>query len=141
MVAAAREAQQQLAQVRDAPTGELRVSAPVGFARHVAQALAGLLNAHPGVTLRLQVDDQLIDLIEERIDLALRFGQLGDSSWVARKLCEFERLVCAAPAYLRLQDPTQRLIVGSPVFSSAVDGFSMIHTWPGSAGSQVRASR
>ena len=101
MVAAAREAQQQLAQVRDAPTGELRVSAPVGFARHVAQALAGLLNAHPGVTLRLQVDDQLIDLIEERIDLALRFGQLGDSSWVARKLCEFERLVCAAPAYLR----------------------------------------
>src|SRR5437667_8128172 len=47
MVAAAREAQQQLAQVRDAPTGELRVSAPVGFARHVAQALAGLLKESP----------------------------------------------------------------------------------------------
>ncbi|WP_372528616.1 LysR family transcriptional regulator [Piscinibacter sp.] len=101
MVAAAREAQQQLAQVRDAPTGELRVSAPVGFARHVAQALSGLLGANPGLTLRLLVDDQLIDLIEERIDLALRFGRLADSSWAARKLCEFERLVCAAPAYLR----------------------------------------
>jgi len=101
MVAAARDAQQQLAQVRDAPTGELRVSAPVGFACHVALALSGLLNTNPGLTLRLLVDDQLIDLIGQRIDLALRFGRMHDSGWVARKLCEFEQMVCAAPAYLR----------------------------------------
>jgi len=107
MVAAARDAQLGLAQVRDAPTGELRVAAPVGFARHVAQALTGLLNANPDLRLRLLVDDQWIDLIEQRIDLALRFGRMASSNWVARKLCDFEQLVCAAPAYLRKR--------GSPV--------------------------
>ena len=101
MVAAARDAQLQLAQVRDAPTGELRVAAPVGFARHVATALTGLLVANSDLNLRLLVDDQWIDLIEHRIDLALRFGRMPSSNWVARKVCDFEQLVCAAPAYLR----------------------------------------
>src|SRR5215831_4819005 len=53
MVAAARRAQAQLAQSRDAPSGELRLSATVGFARYVAPALGGLLAAHPALTLKL----------------------------------------------------------------------------------------
>lgn len=72
MVAAARRAQQQLAHSRDAPTGELRISAPVGFARHIAPALGEVLAAHPGLTMTLLVDDARIDLIEARIDLAVR---------------------------------------------------------------------
>lgn len=106
MVAAARAAQQQLVQVRDAPTGELRVAAPVGFARHVAGALAGLMNAHRGLTLQLLVDDRRIDLIEARIDLALRFGPLADSTWAARKLCDMPQVLCAAPAYLSRHPPS-----------------------------------
>ena len=101
MVAAARRAQAQLAQSRDAPSGELRLSAPIGFARHVAPALGGVLAAHPALTLKLLVDDAQIDLIDARIDLAVRFGRLPDSSWVARRLCAFEMLLCAAPAWLR----------------------------------------
>jgi DNA-binding transcriptional LysR family regulator len=101
MVAAARRAQHQLAISRDAPSGELRLSATVGFARHVAPALGALLAAHPSLKLRLLVDDASIDLIESRIDLAVRYGKLADSSWVARRLCAFEVLLCAAPAYLR----------------------------------------
>lgn len=101
MVAAARRAQHQLAVARDAPSGELRLSATVGFARHLAPALGGLLAAHPALRLRLLVDDAHIDLIESRIDLAVRYGKLADSSWVARRLCGFEMLLCAAPAYLR----------------------------------------
>jgi len=50
--------------------------------------------------LRLLVDDAHIDLIESRIDLALRFGRLPDSSWVARRLCTFDVWLCAAPDYL-----------------------------------------
>lgn len=100
MVDAAARARRQLTLVRDAPEGELRLSAPVGFARHVAPALAPLLAAHPGLTLRLLVDDAMIDLIDARIDLALRAGRLSDSTWVARRLCRFEMVLCAAPAYL-----------------------------------------
>jgi DNA-binding transcriptional LysR family regulator len=101
VVEAAARAQAQLVLAHDAPSGELRMSAPVGFARHVAPALAPLLASHPELRLRLLVDDAMIDLIDARIDLALRAGRLADSSWAARRLCAFEWIVCAAPGYLR----------------------------------------
>lgn len=100
MAEAAGRARAQLALARDAPEGELRVAAPVGFARHLAPALAPLLAGHPALRLRLMVDDAMIDLIDARADLALRAGRLADSSWVAQRLCDFELLLCAAPAYL-----------------------------------------
>lgn len=100
MVDAAARARQQLTAARDAPEGELRLAAPVGFARHLAPALAPLLAAHPGLSLRLFVDDAMIDLIDARIDLAVRAGRLADSSWAARRLCLFELVLCAAPDYL-----------------------------------------
>jgi DNA-binding transcriptional LysR family regulator len=103
LLEAARAAAESLQQARDAPTGELRVSAPVGFANHVAPALAPLLAEAPQLRLRLLVDDAMIDLIEARIDVAIRVGRLADSSWVARRLCDFEMILCAAPDYLARQ--------------------------------------
>lgn len=100
LVQAAGEARTQMRLARDALEGELRLSAPVGFARHVAPALAGLLALHRGLRLRLLVDDRHIDLIEARIDIALRAGRLPDSDWVARRLATFRLVLCAAPAYL-----------------------------------------
>ncbi len=100
MLDAARAAADLLVQARDAPTGELRVAAPVGFAEHIAPALAPLLAMAPELRLRLLVDDAMIDLIDARIDIAVRVGRLADSSWVARRLCEFEMILCAAPAYI-----------------------------------------
>ena len=89
-----------LEEARDAPAGELRIAAPIGFASHLASALASVLADWPNLRLRLIVDDRLIDLIDARIDLALRVGSLPDTSWIGRKLCEFERILCASPAYL-----------------------------------------
>jgi len=100
MLEAARAAAQSLQLARDAPTGELRVSAPVGFAIHVAPALAPLLDAAPELRLRLLVDDAMIDLIDHRIDVAIRAGRLADSSWIARRLCDFDMILCASPDYL-----------------------------------------
>lgn len=100
MVAAARRAGQQLMQLRDAPVGQLRVASPVGFARHLGPALAPLLAANPGLSLHLEVSDELIDLVEARIDLAVRFGRMPDSSWVAQRLASLDMVLCAAPAYL-----------------------------------------
>jgi DNA-binding transcriptional LysR family regulator len=100
MVGAAQRARAQLLMSRDAPVGELRLSATVGFARHVAPALGALLAGHPGLTLKLLVDDAQIDLVHARVDLALRLGRMPDSSWAARRLCAFDVVLCAAPAYL-----------------------------------------
>jgi DNA-binding transcriptional LysR family regulator len=99
MVAAARAADQALARHRDEPEGELRIAAPIGFGGLLAQALAPLRN-HPKLTLRLLLDDALIDLIDARVDIALRAGSLNDSSLVARKLGSMGAQMCAAPAYL-----------------------------------------
>lgn len=100
MLAAAEDAQARLLQLRDAPEGELRVAAPVGFGRHLGPALAPLLAGHPGLSLHLEVDDGFTDLVAKRIDLAVRFGRLPDSSWVAQRLGEKTLGLYAAPAYL-----------------------------------------
>jgi DNA-binding transcriptional LysR family regulator len=100
MLAAAQQAQLQLLQMRDAPEGELRVAAAVGFARHLGPALAPLLAAHPGLRLHLEVDDGFSDLLALRIDLAVRYGRLPDSPWVAQKIGEKTLALYAAPAYL-----------------------------------------
>jgi DNA-binding transcriptional LysR family regulator len=99
MVAAARSAEQSLARLRDEPEGELRLAAPIGCGGLLATALAPL-RSYPKLGLRLLLDDALIDLIEERVDIALRVGTLADSALVARKLGNMPRQLCASPAYL-----------------------------------------
>ena len=84
MVAAARSAEQSLARLREEPEGDLRLAAPIGCGGLLATALAPL-RAYPKLGLHLLLDDALIDLIDERIDIALRVGTLADSSLVARK--------------------------------------------------------
>lgn len=109
MVVAARHAEQRLADLRDAPVGELRLTAPADFARsHLAPALAPWLLDHPRLTLRLFASDERMDLIEQRIDLAIRVGRLPDSSLVARRLGTWEEVLCAAPSYLRRRGLPQR---------------------------------
>ena len=99
MVAAARSADQALARHRDEPEGELRIAAPIGMGGLLAQALAPL-RQHPRLSLHMLLDDALIDLIKERVDIALRAGKLPDSSLVARRLGSMATQMCAAPAYL-----------------------------------------
>ena len=100
MCAAADQARAELAASRDAPSGELRLSATVGFARHIAPALGELLAANPALRLRLLVDDSPIDLINARIDLAVRYGRLADTSWAARRLGSMQWYLCASPAWV-----------------------------------------
>jgi len=87
-------------------SGRLRVSAPVTFARlHIIPKLGDFLERHPALELDLVLDDRVIDLVEEGMDLALRAGPLADSSLVAVRLGECERLVAASPAYLAAGEP------------------------------------
>ncbi|MGA4473564.1 LysR family transcriptional regulator [Ectopseudomonas chengduensis] len=101
IVELAEQAEQRLAEQRDAPVGELRVAAPVGFSGPLlSEALAPLLSAHPGLSLSLFFHDEQIDLIESRIDLAIRVGRQEDSSLVARYVTDWRMILCVAPAYL-----------------------------------------
>ncbi|MEP9319333.1 LysR family transcriptional regulator [Pseudomonas sp. LABIM340] len=102
MLAIAEEAEQRLGEWREAPVGELRLAAPVGFSgKLITEALRPLLENHRQLRLQLFFHDEQIDLVEQRIDLAIRVGTLSDSSLVARHLAEWNNVICAAPAYLR----------------------------------------
>ena len=81
--------------------GHLRISAPAGFGRrHVAPLVMQFLDAHPEVTVSLDLSDRLVDLVNEGVDCAIRVGELTDSSLVSIKLAENRRAVVASPAYL-----------------------------------------
>lgn len=82
-------------------TGRLRICAAVTFARlHVVPHLKSFLDAHPELEVEVLLDDRHIDLLEQGVDVALRMGELSDSSMTARRLARGRRLVVATPAYL-----------------------------------------
>jgi len=109
VLALAQQAEQRLAELRDAPVGELRIAAPVGFSgRPISAALAPLLQAHSGLSLKLFFQDEQIDLVEQRIDLAIRVGKQDDSSLVARHIGDARMLLCASPGYLARRTPIVR---------------------------------
>ncbi|WP_217807781.1 LysR family transcriptional regulator [Oceanibacterium hippocampi] len=84
------------------PTGSLRVTAPVAFGRlHIAPAIPEFVARHPEVSVDLILTDNIIDLIEAGIDLAVRIAELKDSSLIARKLANNNRVVCGSPDYFR----------------------------------------
>ncbi|MER9660637.1 LysR family transcriptional regulator [Mesorhizobium sp. M0159] len=85
----------------NAPTGELIVTAPIVFGRlHVLPVVTSFLSVYPEVGVRLTLADRITQLVEEHIDLAIRIGELADSSLIATRLGSIRRVVCASPAYL-----------------------------------------
>ncbi|XUW89821.1 LysR family transcriptional regulator [Burkholderia sp. M6-3] len=83
------------------PQGRLRVSMPSSFGRqHVSPVITEFLRRYPGVSVDLRLTDQLVDLVDAGIDVAIRIGVLKDSSLVARRLAVNRRVLCAAPSYL-----------------------------------------
>ena len=95
------DAERVLTRSQRQPEGILRISVPVilgdpAFLRFVSD----FLRNYPGIRLDLSITNQMLDLVSENIDVAVRFGQLKSSSVVARKLGTTVRYIVAAPAYL-----------------------------------------
>jgi DNA-binding transcriptional LysR family regulator len=83
------------------PRGRLTITAPTMFGRlHVMPVVAAFMARYGQVQVDLNLLDRAVDLLEEGIDVAVRIGQLADSSLVALPLGETPRLICASPAYL-----------------------------------------
>jgi DNA-binding transcriptional LysR family regulator len=83
------------------PRGELIVAASMVFGRvHVLPVVGEFLKAYPEVDIRLVLSDRSISLVEDSVDLAVRIGELPDSSLIATRIGTIRRVVCASPAYL-----------------------------------------
>jgi DNA-binding transcriptional LysR family regulator len=83
------------------PVGLVRVGVPVATSRLLAQRLPMLLADHPRLKVELVVGDRLGDMIEERLDLAMRVGEIKDASLVARRSGIAKRVAVAAPGYIK----------------------------------------
>ena len=89
--------------------GKLRVSAAVTFTRlHVIPHIKRFMERHPQLEIEVVLDDRHIDLLENGIDIALRMGNLGDSSMTARRVATGRRMVVATPAYLAQRGVPQK---------------------------------
>lgn len=92
------------AAVRDAsraPRGRLRLTAPLTFGTiEIAPALNEFVAAFPEIELDVSFSDRVVNLVDEGFDMAIRVGRPGDSSMIARKLCDVRIVVIGSPAYL-----------------------------------------
>jgi DNA-binding transcriptional LysR family regulator len=83
------------------PRGLLKITAPTSFARfHIAPYLTQFVQRFPDIELDFHLTDSFVDIIRDGFDIAVRIGELQDSSLVAKKLAPDNRVICAAPSYL-----------------------------------------
>ena len=84
-----------------APRGDLVIAAPIVFGRlHVLPIALDFLKAFPEIDIRLSLADHVVNLHQDRIDLAVRIGELPDSSLIAMRVGDIRRVVCASPRYV-----------------------------------------
>jgi DNA-binding transcriptional LysR family regulator len=104
------EAQDFVSRRNTKPRGTLKVSAPTSFGRrHIAPYLWEFMNRYPEIELDIQVTDNMVDIIRDGFDVAIRIGELEDSTLVAKKLAPETRVICASPKYLDEIGVPQRL--------------------------------
>ena len=93
-----------------APRGLVRIGSSVGFGRrHVAPLISMLREQYPGLEIRFDVFDKLVDLVAEGIDLDIRIGNDIAPHLIARRLARNWRVLCAAPSYLAARGAPQTL--------------------------------
>ena len=96
------EAEAEVTQAGASPRGLLRLHCGYAFGMHqLAPAIPRFLERHPQVELDIAITDQLPGAMAEGVDLSIRIGPLDESSMVARRICNLERMICASPDYLR----------------------------------------
>ncbi|HEX8615454.1 MAG TPA: LysR family transcriptional regulator [Telluria sp.] len=87
--------------MRLAPRGRLRISAPVTFgSESLSPLLPAYLSQYPDVSLDLELNDRLVDVVDDGYDAVIRIGELDDSGMIARRLRPYRMLICASPDYL-----------------------------------------
>jgi len=102
---AAKQADNAISELKNSLEGELRISMPVGVATTpIAEALSSLLTDKPELKLSIIANDEYIDLIAERIDIAIRLGTPKDSGFIYHYLADPKKHIFASPDYLAQHD-------------------------------------
>lgn len=98
----AEDAEAMVSSMQEAPRGELRVTAPVSFGlRRVTPAVSAFLKTYPDISVHMVLDDRFVELVAEGYDVAIRIGDLADSTLHARRLADVTLHIAASPDYLR----------------------------------------
>jgi DNA-binding transcriptional LysR family regulator len=89
-----------IAELTSVPRGTLRLNAASVLTANTAPLVSAYTAAYPDVTVEFTATDRMVDLVEEGIDVAIRFNQAPDSSLIVRRLGQFSVILCASPDYL-----------------------------------------
>jgi DNA-binding transcriptional LysR family regulator len=101
VLAAIEEAESEITSRSGEPSGLLRINAPLTFGvLHLAPLWGRFADAHPKVSLEIDLSDRIVDLVEEGYDLAVRITNLPSSQLVSRQLAKSRMVLCASPDYL-----------------------------------------
>lgn len=101
MLEAAHAADAAISRLRESPSGKLRITAPEAAGQILLpELIAGFRDRYPDVAVECVITDAYLDLVAERIDLALRTGRQTDSSYIARHISTLHRVLVASPDYL-----------------------------------------
>ena len=104
------EADNLVTAMQSAPSGILRIAVPTDFgATHLSPVLGSFLARYPEVSVNMVLKNRYVELISEGFDLAIRMGEMDDSTLRARKVCETTQRLVAAPAYLQQNGRPQRI--------------------------------
>lgn len=95
------EAERYIAGLHDLPFGRLRITAPIVYGQdRIAPLINDFLLTYPELDIHLSLTNDMVDLVQEGYDLAIRLGKLESSSMIANKLTSRTLFACASPAYL-----------------------------------------
>jgi len=101
LVEGLKQAEVALSNLSDLPQGLLKITAPITYGEQIiAPLLNEFMSQYPALKLQLILSNQTLDLVTENIDLAIRIGQLEDSTMMAKKLSQRQLHVCASPTYI-----------------------------------------
>ncbi|WP_413665646.1 LysR family transcriptional regulator [Microbulbifer sp. CNSA002] len=105
----AKDAQDAVLQLQGEPRGRLRINAPMSFGRlHLAPLIPVFMKRYPEISIDMILDDKVVDLVGEGFDIAIRGGDLPDTSLIARKIAPLKSVLCASPSYLKeFGEPTE----------------------------------
>ncbi len=102
ILASIEEAEAFLADGQDTPRGILKISAPEAFSRmHLVQKFPEFMKLYPEISIDLHASDNLIDIVAESIDVAIRISDMSNSSFSFTRLSSCRRVLCASPDYLK----------------------------------------
>jgi DNA-binding transcriptional LysR family regulator len=122
------------------PRGHLIATAPVMFGRlHVAPVLLDFLASYPDITARLVLADHVVNLVDERVDVAVRIGRLPDSALVAMRLGAVTWVTCASPRYLEAHGEPQSPAELAEHDCIMFEGLYSTHLWRFGAGKTASA--